>query len=218
MKFKKNKEIIIVPPSGQGINVIHIHRGIIFFFVFLIILGFAGYFIPFNNFTIDVIEKNHKHNLDEQNRRLLSEIRPMRKFLENLDNEISRLKIKKEKISGMIGIDIPDENLEAHSYTKASLLPLDELIPLISNDFELFNSVSNLGHSGNMAGKSCFDDIPVIKPVVTNSFIGTRFGKSRDPFVGTVKMHYGIDFFVTSGSPIIATASGVVSKVDYGRM
>jgi murein DD-endopeptidase MepM/ murein hydrolase activator NlpD len=214
---KKHKEIIIVPPGGKGVRIVHVPRGLIVFFLILIFCGFAGYFIPFNNFTLDVVEKNQKHNLDEQNKRLLSEIRPTRKYLENLDNEIVKLEQKKQKISSIIGINVTDNPGESRpKNVKPSILTLDELISLVTKEYELFSSVSSF--SDKISGKTCFDAIPVIKPVVSNSFTGARFGKCKDPFTGYIKMHYGIDFFVTQGTPVIATASGVVTKVEDGRM
>jgi murein DD-endopeptidase MepM/ murein hydrolase activator NlpD len=49
-------------------------------------------------------------------------------------------------------------------------------------------------------------------------FVGMRFGNTKDPFTDFTKMHFGIDFFLSRGAPIIATASGIVAKVEDGKM
>jgi|GEM_PF-630856 murein DD-endopeptidase MepM/ murein hydrolase activator NlpD len=214
---KKRKAILIVPPNGKGVRTIRIPQGIIIFFAVLLCCGFAGYFIPFNNFTLDVVETNQKRNLDEQNKRLVSAIRPMRKFLENLDNEIDKLEQKKQKIAKILGIAGPAIQSENRSKNeKASLLSLDNLMSVVAKDYSLFSTIA--ASNGKPPASAYFDVIPVIKPVVDSMFTGMRFGMTKDPFTDYSKMHYGMDFFLPRGSPIIATASGIVGKVEDGRM
>jgi len=62
------------------------------------------------------------------------------------------------------------------------------------------------------------DVIPSIPPV--NGWFMRGFGYATDPFTGTVKMHEGVDIAAPAGSPIIASADGVVKKIlntkDFG--
>jgi len=217
MRKKKQKAVLIVPPGGKGIRTIRIPQSVLFLVGLLLVGGFAGYFIPFNSFTVDVVETNRKNNLDEQNKRLISSIRPMRRFLENLDNEIEKLDQKKQKISRMLGIAPPGGQEDGRSKNvKSSQLNLDNLLPVVAHQYSLFSTIAQSGVKGAEGGY--FDLIPVIRPVVDSTFVGMRFGKNKDPFTDFSKMHYGIDFFVARGSPVIATASGVVAKVEDSRM
>ncbi|HEX7510744.1 MAG TPA: M23 family metallopeptidase [Chitinivibrionales bacterium] len=216
MSKKKQKAVLIVPPGGKGIATIRIPQSMLIVFAVLLCCGFAGYFIPFNSFSVDVVETNKKNNLDEQNKRLISAIRPMRRFLENLDNEIEKLDQKKQKISRMLGI-VPTgvSPVNQSKSAQASQLNLDNLLPVVSKEYALFASIAQLGAHPS---EGYFDVIPVIKPVIDSFFVGMRFGKNKDPFTDFSKMHYGMDFFVSRGSPVIATASGVVVKVEDSRM
>ncbi len=51
---------------------------------------------------------------------------------------------------------------------------------------------------------------PSIRPV-SSGFITSRFGRRMDPFTGQASSHYGVDFSARVGTPIFATADGVVT-------
>lgn len=63
--------------------------------------------------------------------------------------------------------------------------------------------------------------LPSIKPVMTG-FSSSSFGWRFDPFTGQNAMHEGIDFMVPEGTPIKASAGGVVAYASthpqYGNM
>jgi Peptidase family M23 len=217
MKDRKRKAILIVPPNGSGIRNIRVPGWVFIILIILICCGFAGYFIPFNNFTLDVVEKNQKRNLDDQNKKLISYIRPMRKFLDNLGDRVEGLERKKSKVSAMMGIGETGhrDNVRSHTLTP-SLLSLDDLTDLVIKNYSLF---SRAAESNKMQGESAyFDNIPIIKPVLDSALIAARFGTENDPFTESSKMHLGIDFIASRGAPVIATASGTVARVEDGRM
>lgn len=57
--------------------------------------------------------------------------------------------------------------------------------------------------------------IPSITPVVAeNPRISSGFGIRRDPFTGRRQFHNGIDYPGRIGTPIVATADGVIDKID----
>lgn len=63
--------------------------------------------------------------------------------------------------------------------------------------------------------------LPSIPPV-TEGFSSSNFGWRLDPFTGAYAMHEGVDFMVQAGTPIRASAGGVVAYADlhpqYGNM
>jgi murein DD-endopeptidase MepM/ murein hydrolase activator NlpD len=216
MKDRQRKAILIVPPNSSGIRNIRVPVWVFIFLAVLICFGFVGYFIPFNSFTLDVVETNQKRNLDDQNIKLLSYIRPMRKFLDNLGEKVDGLERKKLKVSAMMGIGESGQrgNVRANNLN-ASLLSLDQLTNFVIKNYALFSSVAE---SNNKEKNAYFNDIPMIKPVLDSALIAARFGKEKDPFTETSKMHQGIDFIASRGAPVVATASGTVTRVEDGRM
>jgi murein DD-endopeptidase MepM/ murein hydrolase activator NlpD len=54
------------------------------------------------------------------------------------------------------------------------------------------------------------DATPSIRPVSTG-FVTSRFGRRMDPFTGRPAWHYGVDYSARAGTPIVATADGVVT-------
>jgi murein DD-endopeptidase MepM/ murein hydrolase activator NlpD len=63
--------------------------------------------------------------------------------------------------------------------------------------------------------------LPSIPPVHTG-FYSSNFGWRIDPFTGQNAMHEGVDFVAEAGTPIYASAGGVVdyasNQPDYGNM
>jgi murein DD-endopeptidase MepM/ murein hydrolase activator NlpD len=61
--------------------------------------------------------------------------------------------------------------------------------------------------------KKRWDSIPAISPVDGEHWISSSFGWRRSPFTGKRQFHNGIDMAGRPGTPILATADGVVSRV-----
>ena len=63
--------------------------------------------------------------------------------------------------------------------------------------------------------------IPSIQPIANFTFT-SAFGVRSDPFRGSAAMHAGIDLSSPSGTPIYATADGVINRAEwfggYGNM
>lgn len=59
------------------------------------------------------------------------------------------------------------------------------------------------------------------RPIV-HGWMSSRFGRRTDPFTGKLAWHGGVDFAGKEGSPVLATASGVVTyagpRAGYGNL
>jgi murein DD-endopeptidase MepM/ murein hydrolase activator NlpD len=213
MKKKEKKEILLVPPGGSKVRTVHVPRKLITFCFIVIAAGFAGYFIPFNSFTIDVVQRNQQKNLDNQNKKLLNIIRPVRRLLDNLSEEIQGLETRRRAITGKLRVR-DDAGVQARSRLKVSQASLRDLVGKITRDEEFFKELT----ATVSRRPGCFDSVPLIRPVAGNPNISARFEKEMDPFTGTMKNHCGTDFIGAPGTPILATASGTVSRVEDGRI
>jgi murein DD-endopeptidase MepM/ murein hydrolase activator NlpD len=56
---------------------------------------------------------------------------------------------------------------------------------------------------------------PSIMP--TAGWISSPFGRREDPFTGQWQMHWGLDISTNTGNPIVATADGIVIKVQEDK-
>ncbi|HSG27741.1 MAG TPA: peptidoglycan DD-metalloendopeptidase family protein [Candidatus Krumholzibacterium sp.] len=54
------------------------------------------------------------------------------------------------------------------------------------------------------------DCTPSIRPL-KGGFLSSRYGRRMDPFTGRVGMHKGVDYFARTGTPVFATADGIVT-------
>jgi murein DD-endopeptidase MepM/ murein hydrolase activator NlpD len=64
--------------------------------------------------------------------------------------------------------------------------------------------------------KSLLVDIPTLWPLKdVRGWITTPFGPAIHPFTGQWYLHKGIDIAQRMGTPVVATANGKISKVDY---
>jgi murein DD-endopeptidase MepM/ murein hydrolase activator NlpD len=56
--------------------------------------------------------------------------------------------------------------------------------------------------------------LPSVAPI-TEGWYSSNFGWRIDPFTGNNAMHEGVDYMVQAGTPIYASAGGVVVYADY---
>jgi len=62
------------------------------------------------------------------------------------------------------------------------------------------------------------DHLPSIWPVPPSQvYISSSFGYRIDPYTGRRRMHKGLDLAGRTGTPIVATANGIVRRVTNGR-
>jgi murein DD-endopeptidase MepM/ murein hydrolase activator NlpD len=212
MKEKEHSEIFLVPPGGSRIRSFRLRGGILLFTVLVIAGGFAGYFIPFNSLTIDVVEQNRRKNLETENDKLLLAIRPMQRLLDNLNEEVQKFEEKTRDISQKLGFK---DSVKPQTRRKNRAgLSLGELSYHANRDGVFFQGFCDIISKH----PAYLDSMPVIKPLPDAPAIGARFGLEKDPFTRTMKNHYGVDFIAARSTPVLSTASGTVTRVEENKM
>ncbi len=208
---KKRRSLIIIPPKKGRIRYIRIHFGLLVFFIILMLISLAGYFIPEEKIHLTTEEINQKRHLAEQNNKLIRKIRRMHKMMGTLGNELDSLSNMRKGVEGLLDTKQKNNDSVANkidtifkgndldlilNYAIEQDKFLKKLIVRINNDPALINSV------------------PLIRPLADESIITARHGEMFDPFTSSTKKHNGLDFSADEGSKIIAVADGVVEKIS----
>jgi murein DD-endopeptidase MepM/ murein hydrolase activator NlpD len=116
----------------------------------------------------------------------------------------------------MGGPNDPDDLIEEVRY-KDFMERLEQVTQDIDNKEKELNILENLliAEHFNLA------ITPSGKPA-DKGWISSYFGRRKDPFTGKVRMHKGVDVAGKSGSNVLATADGIVIRVEkksgYGKL
>lgn len=62
---------------------------------------------------------------------------------------------------------------------------------------------------------SWLEKLPIGLPVGGDARMSSGFGMRNDPFTGALARHEGLDFTASTGTPILATADGVVTRAGW---
>jgi murein DD-endopeptidase MepM/ murein hydrolase activator NlpD len=208
--LNKKKRFLVIPSKNKRIRYIRIRFSIIIIFIIILLGGVAGFFIPFSAFTLNVVELNQKKHLTEQNRKLLSKIRSMQEIFRALKSRVDTLDRMKSNIEDLIDIKELVEVIDTSFENELKNVSLDETLDYLKSVEAFYSNFINKIEKTN----AYITEIPVIKPVIDEHVITARFSKMKDPFTGDLKDHKGIDFSAKRGTPVIATASGVVDLVE----
>ncbi len=108
-------------------------------------------------------------------------------------------------------LDTKRDEIYAHSHTNHAMVSvrLDKL----KRETEIHeqNLISLWESLGNR--QSVLKATPSVRPV--NGWFTSKFGYRKSPFTGRLVMHNGIDMAASLGTPIYATADGVVTYSGY---
>lgn len=203
------KILLIIPPQTGKIHSIYLHSFVLVLLVGVIIIGIVGLFIPANILSSNEAEQNQKKNLTEQNKALLQKVISTLRLIKELREEILSLEAKKEEIISKSNQIITTNKIKRGSTIDFSILKSEELLQYLNKIEQIFSPFIR-----DTTSNIVFDTLPVIYPVPYPPIISRYFGEAVDPFSGKVKFHNGIDFIGEIGTPVIATATGVVKSVE----
>lgn len=205
----KRRTILIVPPRGMPLKAFRMRLSLAFFTAGIVLVGFTGLFLPFSLFTNDVAEQSQRKNLAEQNKAFLQKIISTLRMLKELKAKVSTLERQRVQVADISGKNV-EPSAKPQERIDFSQLKSDEILSYIEKMEARFASFgSTNGDSGNI-----FDSMPVVPPVPTPAIISRRFGSAIDPFSGKPRMHNGTDFVAESGTPVFATAVGIVQRME----
>jgi len=197
-------------------------------FAALLIVGIAIIgFDAFSNFSYDA----KVVRLQKNNSRLVGTLYDLEHRVQQMESELHVLAEKDQALRTYVDIPVIDRDVRKlgiggkYSFQGEeldNLLPADDIkISELATDLdrltreiklerisyeEIYNAIKHRSPQ--------IKSTPSIRPVNTG-YISDGYGYRRDPFTGTRQFHYGIDISSPSGTPVYATADGVIRSTNY---
>ncbi|MEO1198453.1 MAG: M23 family metallopeptidase [Pseudomonadota bacterium] len=140
--------------------------------------------------------------------------------LENRLESQARALVAIPKALGLAEPPAPSELLGSTSAIGGPWLPIADSPPSDAIDLKIDRLEQLLAYSEHLRG--VVDSLPIRNPMLGEHSVSSRFGPRRDPFTGRMARHGGIDFRAKTGTPVVATAQGVVRIArrygGYGKL
>jgi len=200
----------------------------------LALIGMGG--LVFSQFT-DAQYNLKVQSLKNQNKELVRIMEDMKVRLDDAETSLTSLIEQDGALRVYADLPSVDDDVRAlgtggavNDYTQ----DYDELLPV--TDIKLNSLEGNLASLGReiTLQKNSYEQIysklsqdvnrlrqtPSVSPV-NRGYLTSSFGTRHDPFTGKRRMHHGQDFGVLTGTPVYATADGIVKsrngKTGYGK-
>lgn len=161
--------------------------------------------------------------IQHQNNRLASELNDLNDRVAMLKDAIIESYKVQEQVAQVVGVDPLDRNVRkagvggrqpvvVSSETNTTHMNLDVLLRQARIQKKGFESIIETLSDR----ESALSHVPSIRPVDTG-WLTSSFGRRKDPFTGKSKFHRGLDYSVPTGTPVHATADGVVKSIRNDR-
>ncbi|HEY5133130.1 MAG TPA: M23 family metallopeptidase [Candidatus Krumholzibacteriaceae bacterium] len=227
--------ILFVRGGNAGVRTIRIHRvlGISALALFVALVSAATVLVATRSgqvaqtLVIKSLRSQNEHLAAELGR-FHGEVQTLKNKM-NLDFELqnrARLIASLEPLSRdvwQVGVGGPEPNLAgmetAYPDTVFSTMgeSLDQMLRQSELQLKSYGEVISVLEKE----KEIRSGTPSVRPL-RGGFLSSRFGRRMDPFTGTVMLHPGLDYRARTGTPVLSTASGVVSQTGrdggYGLM
>jgi murein DD-endopeptidase MepM/ murein hydrolase activator NlpD len=235
--MRKNISFVILGSSGAPAKQISTSKTSIYLLVGVLTALFAGVgYIVYDYYNLRGTT-SHLQNREIYLSSQLGEIQTQRKQIQEFAAEINTLKAKLVAINSFekkirIIANIEKNNNSDNIFGVGGSIPedLDARIPLSEKHNSLIREMHEKIEQLSMASanqqveletllKSLEDQqnllasTPAIRPVSrnVNSWVTSRFGYRTSPFTGRREFHKGYDIASRQGTPLLATADGVVT-------
>jgi murein DD-endopeptidase MepM/ murein hydrolase activator NlpD len=233
----------ILSYSGKTVKQLSVtrrHLGIIVTCAVLFLLITAGIFFDYFNLKITFNKKEIEKTIANQSNEILAQRGQIQKFaneINSLKSNLVKLNKFEKKIRIIANIDNPAEKDNLFGVGGSIPEDLDPKLPLTEKHNSLIREMHEQAWELNLASvsqekvfESLINDLkrkrnllsstPSIWP--TKGWLSSGFGYRISPFTGLREFHKGFDISSREGTPVIATADGVVTFVGknglYGNM
>ncbi|PLY03877.1 MAG: peptidase M23 [Desulfuromonas sp.] len=222
----KKFTFLIIPEGSHQVRRFNIKRSVLKGWVAFAAVVLIGLTTMTVDYVLSELDQAELTRLQAENRQQRNELQRLVAGLEDLQTEMRLLAqtdakvrimadLSKPKSNTMVGIGGPPEIDENDSFSQ-----LQTRIDQMRRDIDLRRESQEeiqgfLNDQRSMVGAE-----PSGWPV--KGWLTSSFGMRKSPFTGKRKMHEGYDIAARTGTPVYATADGVVSKSEtvpgYGKL
>ncbi len=222
----KKYTFLIIPEGSHQVRRFSVKRSVLNAWIAcaaVVLIGLSAMTVDYVTAELDQAELNR---LQVENRQQRNELQQLVAGLEDLQREMRLMAqtdakvrimadLSKPKADTMAGIGGPPEIDENDSFAQ-----LQTRIDQMRRDIDLRRESQEEIQGFLNDQRSLVGAKPTGWPV--KGWLTSGFGMRQSPFTGKRKMHEGYDIAARTGTPIYATADGVVSKSEtvpgYGKL
>ncbi len=231
--MKKPFKILLIGEDSLGLREYNITPKHIYLF-FSSIVGILMFLLFFFSDTYAIWSYNNKlNNIKDENKELQNVIESQELRIEEFYKDLESIKQQGEIFRKMVKLPPINDDVRQlgiggredkdHSSHLEYLLPKETSLSSMNKKISHLNRLLNLENlsyteSYDEAIKSpeSYKSLPAIHPVDRKKGrFSSGYGYRRDPFDRKYKFHDGHDYSAKVGTPVVATADGVVRKSKY---
>jgi murein DD-endopeptidase MepM/ murein hydrolase activator NlpD len=140
----------------------------------------------------------------------------------HLSQQLSALEKTKRKLVDIIPANAVRTGAGGQGGPAGLIDPLDWFAPTATAQLHklslasarLENRISALDEAWNQEGE-WLQRLPIQVPILAEHHISSGFGLRLDPFTRLLRRHEGVDYVAPTGTPVVATAPGRVTRAGY---
>lgn len=225
----KNKyfTFLYIPTDNAEPRTLRVRRVTVLVLATTVVLALSAGFLAVHKYSTHVTDAYRTAKLESNNERLKAELAELNTELDGLRRQVSQNFDFQKKARILANLDdLSDDVVEVgvggpdHAYVR-SIADIDPETRrnLVSARADIDKMLRQArlqaeGYQEILESLKATDDrlrsTPSLRPVNVG-FVTSRFGSRIDPYTGRKTPHRGIDFSARKGTPVFATADGVVA-------
>lgn len=232
--MKKHLTLMVIPHNESHVKELHLSRPILWGLLGCLSIFIATFLFFAVGYSISQDKETQLYALKTENEEMKHQFALIQERLDNFRHQVDELTDQDRMMRAWVDLSEPGDEVrqmgvgggdEADPEWQVSVSP--EVGQTFS---ETYTNLDQLKREAQFLEAS-FDSIvsklkqddhfrrhfPSIAPVQGKWYRSSRYGLRKDPFTGRQQFHNGVDLAGRPGTPIIATADGIIEKVAYDR-